>query len=117
MRIRPKGAAPALPFLDILAAGALGGIGFTVSLLIGELAFGGSSEADDHVKVAVLAGSVAAALIAAVLLRVRNRHYRQLWEDGDDRFGVVEGYRGAVSRLPAPPLPNATLRPRPNPGV
>ncbi|HTI75739.1 MAG TPA: pirin family protein [Mycobacterium sp.] len=43
--------------------------------------------------------------------------YRQLWEDGDDRFGVVEGYRGAVSRLPAPPLPNATLRPRPNPGV
>jgi redox-sensitive bicupin YhaK (pirin superfamily) len=43
--------------------------------------------------------------------------YRQLWENGDDRFGVVEGYRGAVSRLPAPPLPNATLRPRPNPGV
>ena len=43
--------------------------------------------------------------------------YRRLWEDGDDRFGVVEGYRGAVSRLPAPPLPNATLRPRPNPGV
>jgi quercetin 2,3-dioxygenase len=43
--------------------------------------------------------------------------YRQLWEDRDDRFGAVHGYRGAVSRLPAPPLPNATLRPRPNPGV
>jgi quercetin 2,3-dioxygenase len=43
--------------------------------------------------------------------------YRQLWEDRDDRFGAVEGYGGAVSRLPAPPLPNATLRPRPNPGV
>jgi quercetin 2,3-dioxygenase len=43
--------------------------------------------------------------------------YRQLWEDHDDRFGAVDGYRGAVSRLPAPPLPNATLRPRPNPGV
>jgi hypothetical protein len=43
--------------------------------------------------------------------------YRQLWEDHDARFGAVQGYHGAVSRLPAPRLPNATLRPRPNPGV
>ena len=43
--------------------------------------------------------------------------YRQQWEDHADRFGAVSGYQGAVSRLPAPPLPNATLRPRPNPGV
>ena len=43
--------------------------------------------------------------------------YRQMWEDHDERFGAVAGYHGAVSRLPAPPLPNATLRPRPNPGV
>jgi redox-sensitive bicupin YhaK (pirin superfamily) len=43
--------------------------------------------------------------------------YRQQWEEHDDRFGAVSGYRGAVSRLPAPALPNATLRPRPNPGV
>jgi quercetin 2,3-dioxygenase len=43
--------------------------------------------------------------------------YRQMWEDHHDRFGAVHGYRGAVPRLPAPPLPNATLRPRPNPGV
>ncbi len=41
--------------------------------------------------------------------------YRESWEDQHDRFGRVEGYRGKVSRLPAPPLPNATLRPRPNP--
>jgi redox-sensitive bicupin YhaK (pirin superfamily) len=41
--------------------------------------------------------------------------YRRQWESHDDRFGEVHGYRG--SRLPAPPLPNATLRPRPNPGV
>jgi quercetin 2,3-dioxygenase len=41
--------------------------------------------------------------------------YRRLWEGRDDRFGAVDGYRGAVTRLPAPPLPNATLRPRPNP--
>jgi quercetin 2,3-dioxygenase len=43
--------------------------------------------------------------------------YRQMWEDRDGRFGAVQGYQGAVSRLPAPPLPNATLRPRPNPEV
>src|SRR5262249_7483292 len=43
--------------------------------------------------------------------------YRQMWQDHADRFGTVEGYQGAVSRLPAPPLPNATLRPRPNPEV
>jgi redox-sensitive bicupin YhaK (pirin superfamily) len=43
--------------------------------------------------------------------------FRQMWEDHDDRFGAVQGYQGAVSRLPAPPLPNATLRPRANPGV
>jgi redox-sensitive bicupin YhaK (pirin superfamily) len=43
--------------------------------------------------------------------------YRQMWQDHDGRFGAVQGYRGSASRLPAPPLPNATLRPRPNPGV
>ena len=41
--------------------------------------------------------------------------YRRMWEDSDEVFGAVDGYRGSVARLPAPPLPNATLRPRPNP--
>jgi redox-sensitive bicupin YhaK (pirin superfamily) len=40
-------------------------------------------------------------------------NYRQLWEEGDDRFGAVQGYRGAPARLPAPPLPTTRLRPRP----
>ncbi|MDA2892315.1 pirin family protein [Mycolicibacterium sp. BiH015] len=43
--------------------------------------------------------------------------YREQWQQQDERFGSVDGYRGAVARLAAPPLPNATLRPRPNPGV
>ncbi|MEE6178372.1 pirin family protein [Mycobacterium sp. 050134] len=38
---------------------------------------------------------------------------RQSWEDGDDRFGAVHGYRGSLTRLPAPPLPTTRLRPRP----
>ena len=43
--------------------------------------------------------------------------YREQWQNHDDRFGAVDGYRGTVTRLPAPPLPHATLRPRPAPGV
>lgn len=43
--------------------------------------------------------------------------YRQQWEAHDDRFGAVTGYRGSGSRLSAPPLPNATLRPRRTGGV
>lgn len=41
--------------------------------------------------------------------------YRQLWGDGDDRFGAVQGYRGSLARLPAPPLPTTRLKPRPIP--
>jgi quercetin 2,3-dioxygenase len=42
--------------------------------------------------------------------------YRRLWEESDDRFGAVEGYRGSPARLPAPPLPTTRLRPRPAAG-
>ena len=69
-----------LAWIDVAGLSVLAGIGFTVSLLIGELAFGAGSERDDHVKVAVLVGSLAAALIAAVILRLRNRTYRRLHE-------------------------------------
>jgi len=85
-----------LTWPDVTGVAILGGIGFTVSLLIGELAFGGNSEADDHVKVAVLAGSVAAALIASVLLRMRNGHYRRLCEEeeaDEDHDGIPDIYQ------------------------
>nr|WP_221377879.1 Na+/H+ antiporter NhaA [Actinoplanes polyasparticus] len=67
-------------WIDVFGLAVLGGIGFTVSLLIGELAFGPDSERDEHVKVAVLAGSLIAALLATVILRVRNRTYRRIHE-------------------------------------
>ena len=41
---------------------------------------------------------------------------RRLWEDRDERFGAVHGYRGPIARLPAPPLPATRLRPRSVPG-
>ncbi|MGN9786016.1 Na+/H+ antiporter NhaA [Nonomuraea sp. ZG12] len=82
-----------LTWVDMLGLSVLAGIGFTVSLLIGELAFGVG--ADEHVKVAVLAGSVAAALLAAVILRVRNRVYRRIHEletADHDHDGVPDVY-------------------------
>ena len=67
-----------LSWWDVLGVAALGGIGFTVSLLIGELAFGIGSEADEHAKIGVLVGSLIAAAVAAVVLRARNRVYRRI---------------------------------------
>jgi NhaA family Na+:H+ antiporter len=67
-----------LGWWDITGLSLLAGVGFTVSLLIGELAFGAGSEKDDHARIGILAGSVFAALLAAAVLRLRNRHYRRL---------------------------------------
>lgn len=41
--------------------------------------------------------------------------FREDWENESDRFGRVEGYAGETHRLPAPPLPNARIKPRLNP--
>ncbi|EKT79737.1 Na(+)/H(+) antiporter [Rhodococcus opacus M213] len=69
-----------LSWLDVIAVAMLGGIGFTVSLLIGELAFAGDILRSDHVKIGVLTGTLTAALLAAILLRLRNRTYRRIAE-------------------------------------
>ncbi|MGY1855306.1 Na+/H+ antiporter NhaA [Modestobacter sp. SYSU DS0290] len=71
---------PELSWLDVIGLAMLGGIGFTVSLLIGELAFGEGSLRDEHVKVGVLTGTLLAALLAGVLLKIRDRRYRQMSE-------------------------------------
>jgi Na+:H+ antiporter, NhaA family len=56
-----------------------------VSLLIGELAFGPGSDRDEHAKLGILLGSTIAALLATVLLRIRDRHYRRLADAPDPR--------------------------------
>lgn len=88
--------AEGLSWWDILGASLLGGIGFTVSLLIGELAYGAGSTGDGYAKIGVLAGSLLSALLAAIVLRARNRHYRRLHEqesaDRDDD-GVPDVYQ------------------------
>jgi NhaA family Na+:H+ antiporter len=71
---------PDLRWADVAGVGFLSGIGFTVSLLIAELAFDGSDRLD-HVKAAVLAGSVLSALLATAVLRPRNRRHREASEE------------------------------------
>ncbi len=66
---------------DLIAAGSLGGIGFTVSLLLSELAFAGEGTLRDEATLGVLAGSGIAILMAAVLVSWRARHYRRLAEE------------------------------------
>ncbi|MGY6024129.1 Na+/H+ antiporter NhaA [Streptomyces spinosirectus] len=84
-----------LAWADVFAVATLAGIGFTVSLLIGELAFAGDAVLTDEVKAAVLTGSLIAALFATVLLKMRNAKYRRLCEDeerDDDLDGVPDIY-------------------------
>lgn len=90
-----------LSWVDMLGLSLLAGIGFTVSLLIGELAFG--ADGGEQVKVAVLAGSVTAALLATVVLRLRNRAYRRIHEIETldlDRDGVPDVYEAGWSGRP-----------------
>jgi NhaA family Na+:H+ antiporter len=77
-RIGPRGQKPHLTFLGLATAGALGGIGFTVSLLMNELAFARSEEVADEGTLAVLLGSVISMLVAAVLVsRLAAYHRRE----------------------------------------
>jgi Na+:H+ antiporter, NhaA family len=62
----------------VLGVAMLAGIGFTVSLLIGELAFGYGTVTGADVKIGVLTGSVVAGVLAAVVLVSRNAAYRRI---------------------------------------
>jgi len=79
-----------LEWADVFAVATLAGIGFTVSLLIGELAFDGDAVLTDEVKAAVLTGSLIAATLATVLLKVRNAKYRRLCE-AEERDEDLDG--------------------------
>ncbi|WP_104182125.1 Na+/H+ antiporter NhaA [Arthrobacter sp. B0490] len=67
-----------LKWVDLIGVALLAGIGFTVSLLIADLSFGDGGTTNDHAKVGILTASLAAALLASVVLRTRNRHYRTM---------------------------------------
>lgn len=75
---------------DLLIVGALGGIGFTVSLLMNELAFAGLPDVADEGTLAVLLGSGVAMVLSAILVSLRSRWYQ--------RNGGHAGVGGAFSR-------------------
>jgi NhaA family Na+:H+ antiporter len=86
---------PDLGWRDVGAIGVLAGIGFTVALLITELAYETNEPLLESAKVAVLTASVLAALLGTLALTTRNRHYREVYareeadEDGD---GIPDVY-------------------------
>jgi NhaA family Na+:H+ antiporter len=95
----PKGMA----WIDLLGVALLAGIGFTVSLLIGELSFGVGNLLGDEAKIGVLFGSLLAAGLAALVLIGRNRHYREvrkLEEVDRDHDGIPDIYQDSEEIKP-----------------
>ncbi|GAA1853670.1 Na+/H+ antiporter NhaA [Asanoa iriomotensis] len=90
--------ADGLSWWDVAGLAMLGGVGFTVSLLIGELAFGAGTPRDDHAKVGVLVGSLIAAVLASVVLRARNRHYRRLCAEEEQDWDA-DGVPDSAARV------------------
>jgi NhaA family Na+:H+ antiporter len=85
-----------LRWADVLAVGILAGIGFTVSLLIGELAFVGDATRETSAKVGILTASVIAAVAASVALRRRGTAYAAIAaeEEADsDGDGIPDVYQ------------------------
>ncbi len=81
---------------DVVGLALLGGIGFTVSLLVTELAYGAGSPAFDDAKVGILTGTLTAALLATVVLRLRNRTYRRIHAEETvdaDADGIPDVYQ------------------------
>lgn len=67
-----------LNFPSLVAAGALGGIGFTVSLLMNELALNDHPLIRDEGTLAVLLGSLISAVISLFAVRYLVRYYKRL---------------------------------------
>jgi NhaA family Na+:H+ antiporter len=65
---------------DLAVVGALGGIGFTVSLLMNELAFASLVDVRDQGTLAVLVGSGIAIALSAIIVTLRSRQYRRRGE-------------------------------------
>lgn len=84
-----------LAWADIAAVGALAGVGFTVSLLITELAYDDPGTAAS-VKAAVLAGSLLAAAVASGLLARRDVVYRRIAERDSEAGSFAGDVDGSI---------------------
>ncbi|MGV1004847.1 MAG: Na+/H+ antiporter NhaA [Candidatus Nanopelagicales bacterium] len=87
----------ALSWADVVAVGFLAGIGFTVSLLVAELAFEESRTHLLEAKLGIILATSLASLISALLLRRRRAAmmaYNQAEELDADQDGIPDVYQG-----------------------
>ncbi|RKE19937.1 Na+/H+ antiporter NhaA [Streptomyces sp. TLI_171] len=87
---------PQLTWSDMFALATVAGIGFTVSLLISDLAFPDDEHLAELCKEAVLVGSLACAVVGTLLLKRRNRYYRRLYDEenrDEDGDGIPDVYQ------------------------
>lgn len=78
LRIGKKEKAPTLTIMDLVAAGTLGGIGFTVSLLLANLAFAGDAATRDQAILGVLVGSLIALVLSGIIVTSRAAWHRRV---------------------------------------
>ncbi|WP_230102052.1 Na+/H+ antiporter NhaA [Microbacterium sp. Bi121] len=78
IRIGSRGRPPALTVTDLLAAGTLGGIGFTVSLLLANLAFASDPATRDQAILGVLVGSLISVVLAGFVVSARAAWHRKV---------------------------------------
>ncbi|SDS53257.1 Na+/H+ antiporter NhaA [Microlunatus soli] len=71
-----------LRWSEVFSVAILAGVGFTVALLVSDLAFGTASAAAEQSKSAVLVGSLLAAVLATLSLSRRNRSRRRTRDPG-----------------------------------
>lgn len=101
-RIRRVNLDSDIKWIDVLGLAALGGIGFTVSLLIAELSFGEGSDYNDYAKIAILSASVLAALLGSLILGSRNRHYKKIEQKenlDDNQDGIPDVFSDDSSNV------------------
>jgi NhaA family Na+:H+ antiporter len=90
-----------LSWIDVFGVSVLAGIGFTVSLLVGELAFSEDPEIAAHVKVGILTASLTAALVAGVILKARDKTYERILAEesrDDDHDGIPDVFESDQRR-------------------
>jgi Na+:H+ antiporter, NhaA family len=88
---RPRG----LSWRDLAAVSMLGGVGFTVALLIAELSLADHPDLLETAKAAVLLGSAAASVLGAALLVHRGRVRNNGGNGGNGGNGAGNGANGA----------------------
>lgn len=65
-----------IAWVDIIGLAVTGGIGFTVSMLVAELSFAAGEAHTEDAKIGIMIGSVTAAICGAIILSIRNKHYK-----------------------------------------